>query len=56
MVTKLALGDLVLSSRLILAKIHMVTKQENETYDIKHRLILAKIHMVTKRKLGYRLF
>ena len=39
---------LSLQFRLILAKIHMVTKLKKELIQIKISLILAKIHMVTK--------
>ena len=36
-------------SRLILAKIHMVTKPSFEMAEQVYSLILAKIHMVTKQ-------
>ena len=48
MVTKLANKLLSLAERLILAKIHMVTKRRRNGGINMGCLILAKIHMVTK--------
>ena len=49
MVTKHICNGFLEYFRLILAKIHMVTKPCNVLYPPNGCLILAKIHMVTKR-------
>ena len=51
MVTKQNMYFLQLSFRLILAKIHMVTKQKTTPAKGLEGLILAKIHMVTKPQI-----
>ena len=48
MVTKQTEYAFLCNSRLILAKIHMVTKLRLECLILTNSLILAKIHMVTK--------
>ena len=55
MVTKLEFVEKCKQKCLILAKIHMVTKQKSDKMVFLSSLILAKIHMVTKQqwKLQY---
>ena len=48
MVTKLSWSQILIAFSLILAKIHMVTKQKEFVLFRPDCLILAKIHMVTK--------
>ena len=48
MVTRLSASLQVMYNRSVLAKIHMVTKQEDLSYVIKLSSVLAKIHIVTK--------